>query len=635
MSLQDNEENLCKRYMPIIFQRQYRFAAALVVVFFLGIVGGFFIQEAKSLIGPSSGPGAANTASLAKGSFASLLGTPTDTAADTSLFGIMAKLENKVDAVSGGGSASFLSRLTFSTAQGGKLGGWKGADQKCSLEYGAGWYACRTNQDIIAQGHGGNTSYSGWAGDGCFGDSKAWCSTAELGSTSYTTGNFAFQSSCASTYPVLCCGYSAAPANSNESCGAHLDLPLVKDGATPIAPVAIGPDLFGYYFTPPQQANKTVSYQELDSVTGVPIGAPADTAVAGVTYNRIIWNGNNFVGLLLDSTNGLCATAFDKDGTTVSGPNCTNAFNFDPATFQASYIDLLTVANNGYIGAFIRTTRRSSTPGEQGYSETRHYWYAVILNTDGNYVASQYMMAEYGLDCSYGCDGSDRDPGLYGIVAYNGGFIAHANMDEERQDWTGGYNSWDFSYAYDITYGGAVTDLLNPVLSSFGVVTVSHPDCYTPDQCKNRGGNNITATASPYSKKVYMSVSGNKAVYFDMSDIIGTKVVYPYYFTGFQTDFYNYKSEYSNENSIADMRGYTLASGEIGVLAKSRTNGSVYAYIIDPSQSTGFKTGYPKEVEQSVGVGWEASLNLLAGDDAWLLFNDGVTDRVVIDKVSF
>lgn len=621
--------------MPITFQKTYRFAVALVVVFFLGVVGGFFIQEVKSLAGPTAGPGAAGAASLAKGSFATLLGSPADTSADTSLFGMIAKLEDKVNTISGGGSASFLSRITSSIAQGGKLGGWKGADQKCSQEYGAGWYVCRTPQDAIAQGHGQNTA-SGWAVGGCYGNDKSWCDTSGIGGGYQVTGNVGFSSSCSTAAPVLCCGYSTAPANSNESCGAHLDLPLVKDGATPIAPVAISPDLFGYYFTPPQQANKTVSYQKLDSGTGVPIGSSVDTSVAGVTYNKIVWNGSNFVGLLLDYTNGLCATVFDKDGTTVSGPNCTNAFNADPSTFKASSIDLLTVAKNGYIGTFIRTTRRSYTPGESGYSDTRHYWYAVVLNTAGNYVASRYMMAEYGLDCAYGCSGSDRDPGMYGIVAYDGGFIAHAQMEEERQTGIGDYSSWDFSYAYDIAYNGTVTDLLNPVLGSLGVVTVSHPDCYTTTQCKNRGGGYLTAVASPYSKKVYMSsVSANKAVYFDMADILGTKVVYPYHFTGFQTDFYNFKSEYSGNNSIADMRGYTLASGEIGVLAKSRTSGSVYAYIINPSQSTGFKIGYPKEVEKSIGVGWETSLNLLAGDDAWLLFNDGVTDRVVIDKVSF
>jgi len=95
--------------MPVTFQRTHHFTATLVVVFFFGVMGGFLFQRAQSILGPTSGPGDVGTPSADKGSLATTIGSSSDSSAQTSLFGQLANLKDRIDAIApGGGGGSSL-----------------------------------------------------------------------------------------------------------------------------------------------------------------------------------------------------------------------------------------------------------------------------------------------------------------------------------------------------------------------------------------------------------------------------------------------------------------------------------------------------------------------------------------------
>ncbi len=124
--------------MSVTFQRTHHFTAALVVVFFFGVMGGFLFQRAQSLLGPTAGPGASGTPSADKGSLAATLGSPTDSATASSLFGQIANLQSRVDAIAPGGEVTIKRVFVTSTSYNGDLKtagggatGLQGADNLC------------------------------------------------------------------------------------------------------------------------------------------------------------------------------------------------------------------------------------------------------------------------------------------------------------------------------------------------------------------------------------------------------------------------------------------------------------------------------------------------------------------------
>lgn len=120
------------------------FIALLAVVFVSAIAGGIFLQRAQSLLGPTAGPGPTGTPSADKGSLAATLGSPTDGATATSLFGQLADLKNRVDAIAPGGGGTTINWITTmkhffvtATTYNGALGGIGGASAKCNIDANA------------------------------------------------------------------------------------------------------------------------------------------------------------------------------------------------------------------------------------------------------------------------------------------------------------------------------------------------------------------------------------------------------------------------------------------------------------------------------------------------------------------